>query len=925
MKIKVKSLPKALSGLEVRLDPGLGQNYKAMPWPGGPAKLSADDASIRGVLPPVPWEMANLEAEKGEVIETPGPGGIPSVFTVGGKRHSKGGTPLKLAEKSFVFSDTGSMKIKDPIILAQFGMAIKKGGYTPAEIATKYKTDKYQKILRTPESDSRQKETAEMMIANYNLKLAKLALIQESLKGFPDGIPEVAMPYIEQMQIDPTEFFGEAEQPAQSNDQFRFGGGFYQNGSQVNIDPTIPSYWNSPYGVNDFNASPINNIMMNEQAGQAQGKPGDPTYKTTDVTGKFTKKYDPAAKFEMFDAGINAATSIFNMDERLAAEKARDKMYSSDYQFQSIAGNRGDWDQFGNFRPDSKVPVQFSGAGATPWHMREGGSVKVRIKALPQVQKGDKFSEPEPVKDYDALDEFLKNDKYEAYAQKYAQWVLRKSQWEEEQNAKGELGTKSVPKSTPPVTNSNPDKKSTVVPSKSSGTKSSGVNTITSVPYGDLYNFVNDNLVEGSAPLMDPKQVIGHQSIDKKTGLAGGLSKIDNWKKSNPDFFKYWKDKYGDKEIDVKDKSQMKEYEEFYNKNTHDKVYNRALELGRKKGLSDSDNEAQAIKLADAAVKELGFDFTYDPVKNPTVRGADQTFGKWHDSRRELQFGDLDKLSTETKKSGEEDSKPGTTQSGIPPATPAGPAPWWLQDIIKTWGALGDFYRVKKYNPWQAAPNVYTPDVTFYDPERELEANSEMVNQGVQGLSAFASPQGYTAGFSAMQGEGAKNAANILAKYNNLNVGVANQHAASEADSLTNYSGIKAGLDTSLYDKYTIANQQFDNAKNMARQNIRQSYMDAVTNRAYTQALNTAFENYQVDPSTGGMVWMPHGRPIKPTGTGADNMDKLRTMMNENPWLAQYPGAMDAVTKYALGDMSAASPNTYDWEKAAIMQGGYPM
>ena len=54
------------------------------------------------------------------------------------------------------------------------------------------------------------------MIANNNLKLGQLALVQESMKGFPQGIPEIAMPYIEHLQMNPEEFMpqqGAQEQP----------------------------------------------------------------------------------------------------------------------------------------------------------------------------------------------------------------------------------------------------------------------------------------------------------------------------------------------------------------------------------------------------------------------------------------------------------------------------------------------------------------------------------------------------------------------------------------------------------------------------------------------------------------------------------------------------------------------------------------
>jgi hypothetical protein len=202
-------MPNLKSGAEVKLQglrAGLGFNSNVMPWPIMAGKMSAPDVDVNSTIGPVPRNEANLEAERGEVAMTPGAGGIPDTFKIGGKRHYEGGTPLNLPDDSFIFSDTAKMRIKDPAILAQFGMSEKKGGYTPADIAKKYNINKYKKVLADPDTDDLQRSTAEQMIANYNLKLAKLGLIQESKKGFPQGIPSIATPYLESMQIDPSEF-----------------------------------------------------------------------------------------------------------------------------------------------------------------------------------------------------------------------------------------------------------------------------------------------------------------------------------------------------------------------------------------------------------------------------------------------------------------------------------------------------------------------------------------------------------------------------------------------------------------------------------------------------------------------------------------------------------------------------------------------
>ena len=144
-------------------------------------------------LQPVPREEANIEAEKGETAYGDLDGdGQNEHMKIGGERHVNGGTPLNVKPGSFIFSDTAKMRIKDPEVLRFFGLSPKKGGYTPAEIAKRYDINKYKGILQDPYADSIQKNTAQKMIDNYEQKLGYLALIQESMKGFPQGIPEVA-------------------------------------------------------------------------------------------------------------------------------------------------------------------------------------------------------------------------------------------------------------------------------------------------------------------------------------------------------------------------------------------------------------------------------------------------------------------------------------------------------------------------------------------------------------------------------------------------------------------------------------------------------------------------------------------------------------------------------------------------------------
>jgi hypothetical protein len=140
-------------------------------------------------------KKAKIEVEGGEsVIGDVNRDGHIDLFHFKGKRHSEGGMPVDIPEGSFIYSDTQKLKIKDKEVLEKFfGLPFRKGGYTPAEISKKYSINKYVQLLKDEDSDAIAKRTANEMIKKNTEKLGILAFIQEAMKGFPDGVPEIAM------------------------------------------------------------------------------------------------------------------------------------------------------------------------------------------------------------------------------------------------------------------------------------------------------------------------------------------------------------------------------------------------------------------------------------------------------------------------------------------------------------------------------------------------------------------------------------------------------------------------------------------------------------------------------------------------------------------------------------------------------------
>ena len=214
-------------------------------------------------LQPIKREFANLEAEGGETAITPvGIDGVPKFWKIGGKRHSEGGTPLNLPDGSFIFSDTNSMKLGGSI-LEELGIKGKKKK-TPAEIS-KILGKGYEKFvmaIQDPNSDKIERRTAELMIENQIKKLGMLALAQEAKKGFPDGIPMIAVPYMESVGIAPEQVLPQPQMGTQEMGMqqqmpmARYGMQKYQMAGQtdaIGMNPNAPFPVSSPTAPGERN------------------------------------------------------------------------------------------------------------------------------------------------------------------------------------------------------------------------------------------------------------------------------------------------------------------------------------------------------------------------------------------------------------------------------------------------------------------------------------------------------------------------------------------------------------------------------------------------------------------------------------------------------------------------------------------------
>ncbi len=162
--------------------------------------------TAKRTLGPDPRSKSNVEVEKDETVLTNmsrGMNNIVEFYKASGKKHSDGGTPMNLptddtgSGASFVFSD--KLKIKDPTVLEMFGHKGKSA--TPAEISAKHLKiiNSSKDILLDKDADKLSKMSAELNIETSKSELDKLKIIQESMKGFPNGLPSGTEAFFQKM------------------------------------------------------------------------------------------------------------------------------------------------------------------------------------------------------------------------------------------------------------------------------------------------------------------------------------------------------------------------------------------------------------------------------------------------------------------------------------------------------------------------------------------------------------------------------------------------------------------------------------------------------------------------------------------------------------------------------------------------------
>ena len=849
----------------------------------------------------VPREEANLEAEGGETVYGDINGdGMPEHKTIKGPRHSGGGVPLSLPDDTFIYSDFRGMNMKDPNILNKFGKgSTGKKSYTPAELAKQYDIEKYRKLLEDPNSDAIDRKTAELMIKNYTQKLGALALAQEAKKGFPQGIPAAAKPYMEingikedalispeikqlssqvdgqlkraqQMNGDETDMAENQEAEAAEGQQPSFEEAQALNQGQPVAEPMAQfgmsmGGFDVPYTdveTGDFLEQAQYGMPMGVNSGNYVGRPHTPRY----ARGGGLNQYqgDKGASTVAPTGGSEPIT--------LDASDKDDAWINQQMRIKKQTDPNAKFNIIRNGKPlkakeRKTLTPEEQAKGVTPEQLKGLGIEKDtqanRIAAAQIAILEKEYKDPKsPVR--------------KAYLEQYDKTINDPNVFTKKSGEyfRGELKKANL---------SADDKINALL-------ESNKRNIMLSANGANARMFIDNG-----SKLDTPTNIVAQKTINPENGqlftLETAKKKIDEYKAKGWTNRENMISSVGAPPLPVRPNGEVDKVKVAQQQaSTH--AYRRigeSISTGAYKDLSPEEQDrlrtfTQNSEMNTGRADEKDI---YGNGKGATISPIEGVAGNTMLEQKHGSIGvedQYEEVPGEAKTEAKVEQKcpcqksDGTeTDTGTDPNTGEcneciedvtvdveKPAETWLQDTIKTTGAISDLMGVKKYMPWAAPVKLEKPKPTFLDPTRELAANAEQANIQTAGMAQFAGAQALSARSSSIQGQAAKNAADISSRYDNANVNIANQFETGNANIQNQENTINQGIKSRLYDQTTMANQQYDNSKRALRGNLRNQYANSITNKWKTDALNQMFPQYAVSPASGGKMSFTQAKKIKP-------------------------------------------------------------
>jgi hypothetical protein len=863
-----------------------------------------------------------LEAEGGETILRPDG----SHMNITGDRHTEGGEKLTKSQApkgSFIYSDTKKMRIKNPEVLKHFG---KTGGNpTPAQLAKQYDVNKYKAILSDPNASVLSKKTAKLMVQNYQNKLAQLALVQESMKGFPQGVPEVAKGLVPEQagQQQPQAAYGgyfanNSYAYGGSNEYFRDGLPKAQAGLFTSSFPIIPTPEGmlatakvlDPTGVLSWGDArrAIKEASDNPGWGTI-GQAFIETLGALPIVGKVGKVVKGANELSKFGKFFQKVTKPINAIANVKITPCKLPIIGGIKPFKAI-------EQLDNYLPakaiTSYIPTKI--VSRAPKAVQKAFTIGNDINRFQRWDKGldfimNKFGltggpEDTPrssanyahggMRSYEVGGEPRQEDfsNYGSFKAAYDQWLS--SRQEQNNNIKGfdindPLGVNKM---------IDLAAQGKLAANSRTGVVSNGVASPTGGPDP---NAVSSNTPAWFKPWINSKTKAGRTS-------PTGESTVFDAKDPNKFYtdYNFWKQVNGGK--DFSGPEQFQRY-----------VYNYV--------------NSKDPKTVEAMWNKWG---NTNLGKNVTPNTVDAFSDKFFGARTANLMDWKETTTTTTIASGIP-----TTTTTLPPGTPTTTTTtppgrlitttttkkssrgrrgdWTSQDIRNFGNSLLDYGTLKKYHGYSPTMQPVLPEFIPQDWRGYAATQQANANSQAQQLGTFQPGQGMASNLSFLAGQQAGNLGDYISKVDQYNASGATAMDAQRAQILNQATALNAAARKNLFDEENIYDDRFRGAerglrkgivkaRNQGEENASKIYnLNQVESPYYT--INPYTQRIQFNDANAKAAWEREQR-----GSGSGDQDDAylsrRNKLINSPEFAGYstPDAkMEAIDRYLLGSGSAAS------------------
>jgi hypothetical protein len=143
------------------------------------------------------------------------------------------------------------------------------------------------------------------------------------------------------------------------------------------------------------------------------------------------------------------------------------------------------------------------------------------------------------------------------------------------------------------------------------------------------------------------------------------------------------------------------------------------------------------------------------------------------------------------------------------------------------------------------------PEPTFYDPNRELAEGASQRNMMAAYMQQM-DPQQFSARANALNAQGAEQAANTIGKYQNMNVGVANQFSPLQTDIMNKVMAYRADAADKLVFNAAQEDKAYRNAMRMDLRNRDLYDMNEYDNATKRTMLNQTNPYYSLEDGPQG-------------------------------------------------------------------------